>query len=529
MNKQQFKALLAVNLRLVNPQVTDRYRRKGKSGRELTKKLQLQFWLNLFIFLMIYGFTMFSFDFSKMPGMFTFYTGLFVLLAFSQSISGIYNIFFAGKDLNSYLPLPFRQNEIFLSKILIIVSNVIPYTMPLPVVFFVTAWRAGLFIPLAILLALFVYLIILTIVLLICSLIVFGLTKTKLFQQHQSIVMNVLLAVTMVIAVGGILMMNGQDDYDATGGLQDRKPLTVFLPLFQIFKNIFSVSSGEAWLELIALLLIFGGIMKYFILPHLTEQLTIVNSTAADSFKKHKYIRRSNLQQILDSYNRQLLKEPNLLLQILSNSIVIPIIFIFSFGFAGVPNNLPAKWLGVFFVAGIAFSGMTINQSSLIGNLISLDRTNFEFIKSLPISMSKYLHRKFLLGFVFQMIINVLILVVATVVLKLSLAMLLALILGSALGTYLISQHYFSRDYKLRLTNWTNVTQLFSRGGGNLGMAASIFISIIVGVAVIVVYSILISIEQIALMVNGIVAISLIVISILLIKYYQKNFWKQFE
>jgi len=103
MNRRQLKALMSVNLRLINPQLTDRYRKKGVSGIKLTRRLTMQFITNALVFMFIYGFTMFSYDFSKLPGMFTFYVALFILLGFSQSISGIYNIFFASKDLTSYL------------------------------------------------------------------------------------------------------------------------------------------------------------------------------------------------------------------------------------------------------------------------------------------------------------------------------------------------------------------------------------------------------------------------------------------
>ena len=123
MHKSQLRVLLAVNLRLLNPQLTDRLRKKGASGPALSKKLMRQFYLNALMFLGIYGLTMLAFDFSKLPGMFTFYVALFILLGVSQSISGIYNVFFAGNDLVEYLPLPFRNQEIFMSKILVVIFN----------------------------------------------------------------------------------------------------------------------------------------------------------------------------------------------------------------------------------------------------------------------------------------------------------------------------------------------------------------------------------------------------------------------
>ncbi|MCH4057906.1 MAG: ABC transporter permease [Lactobacillaceae bacterium] len=534
MNKQQLRALMAVDLRLANPQVTDRYRKKGKTGTALTKKLTNQFVYNTIIFIFIYGMTMFMLDFSKMPGMFTFYVGLFVLLGISQSISSIYNVFFAGKDLASYLPLPFRQKEIFFSKTLIVFLNVIPFTLPLLLLFFFTGWRVGIFIPLAIILALVVFLLVMLLVFMICSLIVFGLTKTKLFKRHKNAVMSGLMAITMIFAVGGILLMNGQNNYAGTGANFDRAPIALFLPLYQIFKTPFSLASGEGWLGLIALLSLFSALLKYQVLPHLSEQLTQVNTTEVNSAnsRKNKRIRRTKLVPILDAYNWQLLKEPNLLLQVLSSSIMMPLIFILTFAMNGSQFNfakLTPKWLGVFFVAGLVFSAMTVNQTSLAGNLISLDRENFEFITSLPISLKRYLQRKFRLGFLLELAINILMLLIAAIAFKLPLVLLVALLAGVAWGTYLMCLHYFQRDYRLRLTNWTSITQLFNRGGGNLALIAMMFSSIIIGAIIITIYSMAIAFSHLAILANSIAAIVVIGGSIWACYHYQKKFWHLFE
>jgi len=529
MNKRQLGALLAVNLRLLNPQATDRYRKKGKTGAELTNKLKLQFLTNTILFLAIYGFTMFSIDFSKKPGMFTFYVGLFVLLGISQSISGLYNVFFAGKDINSYLPLPFRQSEIFLSKVLIVAFNVIPFTLPLLIAFFLTGWHSGIMIPMAVVMALVVYLMIMTIIFMFCALIVFALTKTKVFREHQSLVMNGLMGITMVIAIGGIMLMSNSDNYSATGASYDRSVISIFMPIFQIFNVPVSINSGISWLGLLALLAVFGGILKYLIVPQLSEQLTTVNSAMLNGTSHRKAAKRQGLNANLDSYNWQLLKEPNLLLQVVMNSVMIPVIFIISFSFAKLPSDLPLKWIGVFFVAGIAFSSFTTNQSALVGNLISLDRANFEFVRSLPFSLKQYLHRKFLFGYLMQFILNVVIVIIMSVVLKAGLIMALALICGSAWGTYLMILHYFSRDYRLRLTNWTNVTELFNRGGGNLGMVTTMFVSVFISVIVIVVYSMLLINTPWAAMINIVVLAVILITSWLLLRHYRVKFWNQFD
>lgn len=525
MNKRQLGALLAVNLRLVNPQATTRLRKKGSTGKALTKRLSYQFLLSAVLFVFIYGATIIFSDFSKLPGMFTFYVALFVLLAFSQSISAIYNVFFAGKDLNSYLPLPFKQNEIFLSKILITTFNILPFTLPMLLVFFTTGWRAGMVIPLAVILAIVVYLLVIAIVLAVCSLIVFGLTKTKLFRKNQSLVMNILIGVSMIVAIGGILLMNQSQ---ASSSSIDRAVIPLFMPLFEMFKEPLSLISGLSWLGLIVLLLIPASILKIKILPKLSEQLTQASTTSSSGSKKHKHQGYQSIRQVLDSYNLQLLKEPNLLLQVVMNSVMIPLIFVFTFSFAKLPTDLPMKWMGVFFIAGISFSLFTTNQASLISNLISLDRMNFEFVKALPISMSYYLKRKFKLGFIFQLILNVVMLLIMAVILKAGLVMTLMLVLGTVVGTYLISQHFFIRDYRLRLDNWTNVTELFSRGGGNFIMMLSMFLSVIVAGILIAVYSVLLFYIPQSGLVN-LAAVVIILLTIFFVLRYYRKFWNQFK
>ncbi|WP_125767141.1 ABC transporter permease [Lapidilactobacillus wuchangensis] len=534
MNKQQLRALMSVDLRLANPQVTDRYRKKGKTGAALTKKLTNQFVYNTIIFILIYGFTMFMLDFSKMPGMFTFYVGLFVLLGISQSISSIYNVFFAGKDLASYLPLPFREKEIFFSKTLIVFLNVVPFTLPLLLLFFYTGWRFGIFIPLAIILAIVVFLLIMALVFLICALIVFGLTKTKLFQHHKNAVMSGLMAITMIIAVAGILLMNGSNNYAGAGASFDRAPITLLLPIYQIFKAPISLASGEGWLGLIALLSLFAALLKYQVLPNLSEQLTQVNTTEVNNANPHKKARRrqTKLVPILDAYNRQLLKEPNLLLQVLSSSIMMPLIFILTFAMNGSAFNfgqLPVKWFGVFFVGGLVFAAMTVNQTALIANLISLDRENFEFVRSLPISMKQYLHRKFQLGFFFQVMINILMLLIAAITFKMPLVLLASLIVGVIWGTYLMCLHYFRRDYRLRITNWTNITQLFNRGGGNLALVATMFGSIIIGGVIVAAYAVVVGTTKLALLANVIALSVVLIVSIWFWLRSQKKFWRLFD
>ncbi|WP_300559331.1 ABC transporter [Companilactobacillus sp.] len=526
MISKQLKSLIKVNMLLLNPQVTDRFRKKGFTGESLTKRLFRQSAISTLLFVLLYGFLMATMDFSKMPGMFTFYVALFILLSFSQSISGIYNVFFAGKDLPNYLPLPFKQRDIFLSKIAVLSLNIVPFTLPMLLVFFATAWRSGMMIVVAVVWSIIGYLAVISANYLICTFLVFGLVKTKLFKKHQNLVMSSLMTISMVIAIGGIMIMNMNAD---TGSGTDRTPINFLMPLYAVFNQPFSMESLLTWVVLIGAIIILVLILQKFVLPQLGEQLTSVNSSLTSSSRRRKHSKRLSLDQSLDAYNRQLLTEPNLILQVVINSVMVPLIFIISFAFADLSMNFDLKWIGVFFVSGMFLSILTTNQSSLISNLISLDRSNFEFVYSLPISMKKYLNRKFKLGYLFQIIVNLIILIIMALVIKLSWRMVVAMIIGMLLGTYLVCLHFFRRDFRLRSTNWTNITELFNRGGGNIAMMLSMTLNILVSILVIGIYSagIFYLSSIFSWIVNCVVAAVIIIGGFVYYQNYRQKFWNQ--
>lgn len=485
MNKKKLGALLRTALLYTNPQYTDQSRRKGKSGKKLIQAIILQYVLLAVIFTGIYGAILFVIDFSEMPGYFTLYIGLFGLLALSQGISVIYNVFFESKDLGAYLPLPFRQSEIFLSKILAVTLTVVPYVLPLFVLFSLAAWQAGNAMVLAIMLGFIAFFLVLGILLCICSLIVLALTRTKVFQKHKKLMTTGLMFFSTILAVVGVLFMQLSDTGDQTEmGLEvlDRTVITPLVPIHWAVTQPFSGIGLVGWLALIGLFALLALSIKVFFLPRLYEQLMTVSTT--ETFKKRTRKVGQTTQQLLRSYNWQLIKEPNIAMQVLSSSIVLPIIMLMSFGsiisqFAG--GGLANRLIGVVFATGIFMAYMSCNQTSFVANLISLDRENYDFIRTLPFSKKAYLKEKFLIGFFIQAIITGGMVLVAAIFLKLSIWLTIAGLLGAVLGSFVMSTIYFARDYRLLMTDWTSVTQLFQRGGGNILMAIFIMLGMFVG------------------------------------------------
>lgn len=527
MNKTGLIELIKVNLRYASPQQTNQFRKKGRAGQALTRSLLLQYVFSIALFMFIYGLAMVALDFSKLPGFFTYYVALFSILAFSQGITVIYNVFFESQDLQAYLPLPLRQSDIFAAKILVVALTVMPFVFPMFVVFLLTGIRSGLFLPLTIVLSIVLFIMMLAIVFGICCLIVFGLTRTTFFKAHKKIVTSGLLIISMVIAIGGIVYMNSQTTNVDTATI-DRGIISILLPIYYIASRPFS---GAGMLSFIGLVVVLGvalGAIKFFVLPKLYEQLTDASTAKGNS--KRAYKGNQNMNQLLVSYNKQLVKEPNLIMQVASNSILMPAVFIVTFALSGMLNlsQIDYRMTGVVFVGGIALTVMMVNQTSFISNLISLDQENFNFIQSLPLSMKGYLKQKFLVGFVIQVSISGVIAVIGGIVMKLAWPFILSLLAGAILGTFLLCLRYFARDFNLLVLDWTNIDQLFSRGSGSLGLVLTMMASMLLSAIILVLYGFAafylpfwpVTLVMVALVSGG---------SYLWIKHYQKTFWMRVD
>lgn len=526
MRKQQLLMLTRINLLYANPQMTDKARKKGKTGGKLTRYLLWQYGLSGLTFILIYGVAMFTMDFSQMPGFFTYYVALFGILGFSQGISAIYNVFFESQDLMAYLPLPFRQTEIFAAKISVVFLTVAPFVFPMMVLFLLTGVRASLFFVVTIAVSILLFLFVLVILFSICSLIVFGLTRTKFFLKHKKLVTTLLLVVTMIVVMAGVLMMNQVTSYDTE--ILDRGAIVFLLPFYYAMTTPFHLSGVLSFVGIIGLAVLLVGALYWLILPKFFEQVAAAAPNQGNLTRKHKKGR--NLSQLLFNYNSQLIRDPNLIMQVFSSSLLMPIVFLLSFVFTGVfrLDQLDERFLGVMFVAGGALAVLMVNPTSFVSNLISLDQENFLFVRSLPLSMKTYLKAKFHFGLLIQIMLAVVVAVVAMFLLQAPFVLGCAFVLGAIWSTILISSHYFARDYRLLLLQWTNISQLFARGAGSVGLALVTMGTIFLAAIVIGAYAFAATIVDFWLL-NLPVCIALLVITLIVYLQIHLKFWRRFS
>jgi len=236
------------------------------------------------------------------------------------------------------------------------------------------------------------------------------------------------------------------------------------------------------------------------------------------------------LGQLLFNYNSQLIRDPNLIMQVFSSSLLMPIIFLVSFVFTGAIqlSELDERFIGVVFVAGIALAALMVNPTSFISNLISLDQENFLFVRSLPLSMKRYLRGKFRFGVVLQLSLTAVIVLAAVLLFKMPLILSISFLVGALWSSFLLCLKYFARDYRLLLLDWTNISQLFTRGAGSLGLAIGTIATLFLSVIVIILYGFAATSVDFWLL-NGPVFFVILLTSGLWIAHYQYRFWRRFS
>jgi ABC-2 type transport system permease protein len=314
---------------------------------------------------------------------------------------------------------------------------------------------------------------------------------------------------------------------DHSAGVTDRHPFAIFMPFYHVMHALFTTKGLLTLVGLLVATALLLLALRYFVVPSLYEQFSDEGSRTIATKRKRKT--NQSLKTQLGSYNVQLLKNPNLIMQVLTSSLIMPVVMVGTLVTTNPVDlqTLPMTFMGVFFVAGIVFSSVMLNQTSFVSNLISLDRENFFFIQSLPLSMRKYLRQKFWVGCKIQMGIAGGVGLIITLVLKAPLYLLVPFLAGILWGTYLLSLYFFSRDYRLLNITWTNVSQLFTRGVGNYGLMLWLFGSLILGVIVVALYVIAVVMNLNPLLLNGGVMIWLAILSGAWLWINQSNFWKK--
>lgn len=540
--------LAKVNMIYANPQMIEKRRNKEAKKGTASKVSAYMYILGqnvllLVLFLFLFGFLFSNIDLALYPGMFTAFMITIVLMALLQGFYLIFNLFYDSKDMAHYLPLPFKASEVFAAKVSVLVFMLLPYLIPLWILFILLGLDSGNALLIILPSSFVLFLLVMAVVLASAIVLVHLITKLPLFEKHKQGVTTGLYALSSIGMVVAVYFLSNRatTSIEMSAGVL---PDMAVIPFVDAFHRIFLMpGSLAAWIGIlgwILVLAVLSFIVFKWVVPSFYQAEQTISVEPSSSAKKKVKIKRSgvavqrsgSINQTLFKYNLGLIQDGTLMMQFLSSKLLLPLVFIGP-TLASGPDlaAVPILFWPVFFFAGLMYTVLTLNAISIVGVIISLDRENFLYLKSLPFSMEQYLRQKFLFAFGIELIIPVLLAIVLMVFFQVPLLFGVLFLAGLIVGTLVLSHYYFVRDYRLLDLEWQNLTDLFSRGAGTWVQAITIFITVVFGILAIAVVSFILMVLPPFGQILFSIAIVLVplALSIAMLFRYKKVFWKQFE
>ena len=494
MNFKNVKNLLYLNLiYTVVPATLDKLRKKNKNKRVNLQGIIIR--QHLFLGIAYVG--IFGIGAAVLNGnetKFLTFVSVFSVFAILQGVLSVFNVFYESNDMSAYMPLPFSDLEIFAAKIISCLLSIVYFVAPIILycVFIQFNFKHALY--QSVLLGGLSSALITTAIILTSVILTYLLTKLPAFKKHKKVATAVMTAVIIIGTILMVVIMNTSTMRDGAGvgaaQLIEKMPFLsgvnqVFWLFFGIAENPFSVKVLVhliAWIAAIAAELF---ICIKMIIPNIyadaTEMQTLISSAKRKKLKAHG----SSLRASLLHYHLGFLTDT----QVLISCIIMPPIMIPMMLFPNLMNFshelkevvFTYNYILVSVVAGGMYALLSIGALSSI--IISLDKENYNFIKSLPFDMAKYIKYKFYFAYVLQILIPFICILGIAAILRLPWFLIVAALLTTALAAIPICTSTIRKDHENLLLDWTNVIQLSQRGGSKAVMFGKFFGIIILGTA----------------------------------------------
>ena len=428
------------------------------------------------VYFVIFGLLFSIYDFVNQPAFFVNMVALFSLMTISHGFMSFYNVFYERKDLQFYRPYAFSDAEVIAGKSISVILTLLMAILPLVSYFLILPVQAGGFNPLGILLGLFCALILLGVLFLATIILSHLITKTLFFKKHTTLVSNIMVGIGSLLSLGAYLYLNLVQTHrvEVTGGAD----IPILFPPFTAFHQfILHPFDGEAILGLlgwILVLLVLIGLVRKIVIPQFYDAALAVatNQTVKERVKAIHVGQKDSFRRFVIQYHRRLLSDGTLMVQVLLMMSILPYIFLLS-GAAGASKNIGglSPYLTPQYLVPLTLVAILIGVFNSFGGLtsigISLERENFEYLRSLPIDFKRYLFMKFWLLYLVQSILPVILLVGVCLYFGVHPLAILAMLLIWVVTTIPICIRDYVKDFQNFSTNWTNITELMTRHRGN--------------------------------------------------------------
>ena len=514
MNWSTVRELVKINILYSKPQAVTAVKRKQeknprKNFSTYKSVIRQQIFLSLF-FAVIYIFMYANLNFKHYPGYFSFYTAIFFIMATLNAFSAMYSIFYESDDVKLYAHLPIKSSELYLAKVISSFGMGVTFLMPLLSLFFIAYWQmAGLFVAI------------------IATVIVFGILFTAstvlalyvnslvggviVRSNHRKLISTVLMSLSTIGAVGTILYMNVVNSDVVNAPFSLAALLNFYLPL-------------------VVLLGLMIGLVKWA-MPNYYQSTLYASPKKAKTKKQTKKTSKSSasLTKMMLHHHLSTLQNATLLTQ----TYVMPLIYVVVFLTPMLTNELTlakvsTDYFGIALLVGVILGTTCAMPTTLLGVGISLEKENYNFLRSLPLNFKAFLVQKFVVLAGLQALVPACVyLVVGMVVLQLNVLLMLAFLVGLCAMIVVQGQLMYWRDYRNLNLLWQDVTQLFNRHSGQWLAFAIMMAAYLLGGGLAVGLVILGNITQQILLINmtlSIVLLVLVLISQILISH---KFWKK--
>ncbi|HEP1262448.1 TPA: ABC transporter permease [Streptococcus pyogenes] len=540
MNWSTIWELIKINILYSNPQslanLKKRQEKHPKENFKAYKSMMRQQALMIAMFLVIYLFMFIGVDFSHYPGLFSFDVAMFFIMSTLTAFSSLYTIFYESNDLKLYIHLPVTSEELYIAKIVSSLGMGTVFLMPLISLLLIVCWQL-LGNPLSILVAIVLFLVLLVSSMVLAIYINAWVGKIIVRSRKRKLISTIMMFVSTFGAFVLIFAINISNNKRTMmdGVFTDYPTIPYFKGFYDVVQAPFATAALlNFWLPLLLILAMVYGIVTKVMPTYYREAFYISNENKVKQTKKpvNRPHQNQSLAQLLRKHHLLTLQNATLLTQTYLMPLMYVMLFIgpsLSRG-TGFFKHISPDYFGVALLFGVSLGVMCATPTSFIGVGISLEKDNFTFIKSLPITLKKFLLDKFCLLVGLQLIVPMVIyLVFGLFVLHLHPLLTIAFCLGYALSLIVQGELMYRRDYRLLDLKWQDMTQLFTRGNGQWLTMGFIFGNLIVtgvvGFGAVIIANI---IQQPLLISILLSCLTLMVLGIAHL-WIQKTFWQSLE
>ena len=453
---------------------------------DVSGKLLRSYLASSLLLLILFSNLAFRFPFEEMPSFFSTMVAILLVLAFSTSFTAFYNVFYESKDLASYSPYAFKKSEIIIAKGLSVLLPALTGIVPILAYFLVLYIRLAPTLWLGLPLMLLSLALLFVSVTLMMVVAVHFLAQTAVFRKYQSIFANVMIGIGVITPLLFVFFLQSTSG-DIVDRVRDIPPL--LYPIHLFYKIAVEPFSTEAILGLLAwigLTLFLLYLTKKKVLPRFYDIILLNSEEKVTKERRSKEgisTPKKGFFRMVLHYNLSLLGQGTGVITVLFTSAFLP--YIMMIGLISkvrdsqlVPDIHSPYWLPLFFV-GVFIAVLNNNITSLPSIGLSLERENFDFLKSLPFDFARYVKVKFWIIFAVQSFLPIVILLGLSLYLGLPILSMIYLLAAWILASVILACRHYFKDVKNLSTNWTSITDLVNRSNGIVTMVLLLIYSTI--------------------------------------------------